>query len=435
MHIIKKEIPGVYILGIYYIKGGRPLFGKVEIQGSKNAVLPMMAAALLHEGTTILHNCPQILDVYQMEKILQSLGAVTGWNGHTLTICCKKITGTYISQADACSMRSSVILMGSLLSRKQEVSIGFPGGCTIGRRPIDLHLMVLQQMGAQIQIMEDEQEGEWIKALVKGRMKGQSICFPISSVGATEQAILAAVLAKGTTVLRNCAREPEIIHLCKFLQAMGAEIGGIGTETIWIRGVSLLRDVEYMVPTDRIVAGTYLYGCAATRGKITLINPPVEEMTAVLQVYEKMGGQWEYKNGKLLADASKICKPVEIETDCYPGFPTDMQSVLLATLLTVPGESRIKERIFENRFQTVPEFIRMNAEVRICGEEAFIQGKIGLKGTEVAAKELRGGAALIVAGLAAEGITTIRNSYFVERGYENIVTNIQNLGGQIKIKG
>ncbi len=428
-------MPGVYILGKYYIKGGKPLLGEVKIQGSKNAVLPMMAAALLHEGTTILHNCPQILDVYQMEKILQSLGAVTEWNGHTLTICCEKITGTYISQEDACSMRSSVILMGSLLSRNQKVSIGFPGGCTIGRRPIDLHLMVLQQMGAEIQIIENEQKGEWIKASVKGRLTGQSVCFPISSVGATEQAILAAVLAKGTTILRNCAREPEIIHLCEFLQAMGAEIGGIGTENIWIRGVSILRDVEYMVPTDRIVAGTYLYGCAATRGKITLINPPVEEMAAVLRVYEKMGGQWAYKNGKLLADASKICKPIEIETDCYPGFPTDMQSVLLATLLTIPGESRVKEKIFENRFQTVSEFIRMNAEVKIRGEEALVRGKTGLKGSNVVAKELRGGAALIVAGLAAEGITIISNSHFVERGYENIVTNIQNLGGQIKIKG
>ena len=428
-------MPGVYILGKYYIKGGKPLLGEVKIQGSKNAVLPMMAAALLHEGTTILHNCPQILDVYQMEKILQSLGAVTEWNGHTLTICCEKITGTYISQEDACSMRSSVILMGSLLSRNQKVSIGFPGGCTIGRRPIDLHLMVLQQMGAEIQIIENEQKGEWIKASVKGRLTGQSVCFPISSVGATEQAILAAVLAKGTTILRNCAREPEIIHLCEFLQAMGAEIGGIGTENIWIRGVSILRDVEYMVPTDRIVAGTYLYGCAATRGKITLINPPVEEMAAVLRVYEKMGGQWAYKNGKLLADASKICKPIEIETDCYPGFPTDMQSVLLATLLTIPGESRVKEKIFENRFQTVSEFIRMNAEVKIRGEEALVRGKTGLKGSNVVAKELRGGAALIVAGLAAEGITIISNSHFVERGYVNIVTNIQNLGGQIKIKG
>lgn len=421
-------LSGVIALGEIWIDGGKPLAGQIRIQGSKNAALPMMAAALLHEGVTVLRGCPRIADVYAMEKILRTLGVKTCWQDHTLTLDCRKVKETEIRGKYAESMRSSVILMGSMLSRRGHVCISYPGGCTIGKRPIDLHLKVFRAMGATV----EEQEGE-VCAFCGGRMKGSEITFPISSVGATENGILAAVKAKGITILRNCAAEPEIFHLCHFLQAMGAEIGGIGTRTLWIRGVQALRNVEYTVPADRIVAGTYLYAAAATRGDVVLENAPVEEMAAVLQVYEKMGGQWESSSGKLKACARGVREPVShLETACYPGFPTDMQSILMAVLLTVWGESRIQEQIFEDRFKVVPELARMGAAIAVTGREAWIRGS-SLQGTVVKAQELRGGAALVVAGLAAEGTTVIHNSHFIERGYENIEQDISNLGGRIKI--
>lgn len=390
----------------------------------------MMAAALLHDGVTVLHGCPRIADVYAMEKILVSLGAKTQWNGHTLTLDCKKITGTGIGGRYAESMRSSVILMGSMLSRMKKVQIVYPGGCVIGKRPIDLHLRVFQAMGA---VIEEKEEG--LLASCPERMFGAQVEFPLSSVGATENGLLAAVKAKGVTTLKNCAAEPEIYHLCRFLQAMGAEIRGIGTRELQIRGVQALRNVEYTVPPDRIVAGTYLLAAAATRGNIELVRAPLEEMEAVLQVYEKMGGQWESNGGKLRADARNIRNPVSwIQTECYPGFPTDMQSILTAVLLTVPGESRIREQIFEDRYKIVPQLEKMGARIRVSGREAVIWGGYALHGARMEAQELRGGAALVVAGLAAQGKTVIRNSHFIERGYENIERDLSALGGRIYIK-
>lgn len=419
-------------MGEIWIDGGAPLQGEVRIQGSKNAALPMMAAALLHDGVTILHNCPKIADVRNMEKILSSLGVETKWKGNTLILNCRKITSCEITGEYAESMRASVTLLGSMLSRMGEIYVAYPGGCTIGKRPIDLHIMVLEAMGAGIR----EEDGK-LRAVRKKRMKGAQIVFPMSSVGATENGLLAAVMAEGTTVLENCAVEPEIVHLCHFLQAMGAEIGGIGTRRLWIRGVGALRDVEYTVPSDRIVAGTYLFAAAATRGQIVIFDGPWEEMQEVLSIYEKMGGQWEQKNGTLRADARKVAQPVPyLETACYPGFPTDLQSILMAALLTVEGESRIRECIFENRFQVVPELRTMGARILVQGQEARIFGRKvrSLRGTFVEARELRGGAALVVAALAAEGRTRIGNSHFIERGYENLEQAISGLGGRMQIK-
>ncbi|NCC42761.1 MAG: UDP-N-acetylglucosamine 1-carboxyvinyltransferase, partial [Clostridia bacterium] len=324
-------------MGEIWIEGGYPLSGEVTVQGSKNSVLPMMAAAVLHDGITILHGCPQIADVYAMENILKSLGVETSWEGHSLRLDCSCITGVMISREDAQSMRSSVILLGSMLARKGEIQIAHPGGCTIGARPIDLLLLVLESMGAKIC-----QKDEVLMAVCEKRLQAAEVNFPLSSVGATENGVIAAVLSRGTTRLKNCATEPEIIHLCHFLQALGAEIGGIGTRELWIRGVTALRDAEYTIPPDRIVSGTYLYAAAITRGNIIISNPPLQEMTAVLQVYEKMGGQWESIGGKLRADAGNIKYPInDLSTECYPGFPTDMQSILMAVVLTIPGESHI----------------------------------------------------------------------------------------------
>lgn len=390
----------------------------------------MMAAAILHDGVTVLHGCPRIADVNSMAHILESLGVKIQWQGHSLKMDCGRINEKCISREEAVSMRSSIILLGSLLARRGEVQIARPGGCTIGERPIDLHLMVLQKMGASITCRD-----EMLLAVCRKRLLGTEVDFPISSVGATENALIAAVRARGVSRLTNCAVEPEITHLCHFLQGMGAEIGGIGTRRIWVRGVGALRDSEYTVPPDRIAAGTFLYAAAITRGEIVIANPPFDEMQSVLRVYEKMGGQWESIGGKLRANALQVEKPVcGIETSCYPGFPTDMQSICMAVMTTLPGESTICERIFEDRFKVVSELKAMGGDIRLEGRKAIINGGMPLTGGQVKARELRGGAALVLAGLAASGKTIIRNSHFIERGYEDLGENISSLGGRIQIR-
>ena len=417
-------------MGEIWIDGSIPLSGRVQIQGSKNAALPMMAAALLHDGVTVLHRCPRIADVYAMEKILISLGVKTSWEQHTLTLDCRKINGNEITGRYAQSMRSSVILMGSMLSRMHKVQIVYPGGCTIGKRPIDLHLKVFQSMGVKI-----EEEMGKLTASCGVRMQGTEIEFPFSSVGATENGLLAAVKAKGITRLKNCAMEPEIYHLCRFLQAMGAEIRGIGTRELEIRGVQVLRNVEFTVPADRIVAGTYLFAAAATRGSVELLGAPVEEMKTVLCIYEKMGGQWEIRSGTLRANAAGIRFPVEqVCTMPYPGFPTDMQSILMSVLLTVPGESRIEERIFEKRFQIVDELRKMGGRITVTGRQAVVCGGRKLTGTTVCARELRGGAALVVAGLSAQGESVVKHAEYIERGYERPDQLFGQLGAVIRIR-
>ena len=409
------------------VTGGQALHGEVVLQGSKNSVLPMMAAAVLHQGSTILHNCPDIADVRVMIEILQSIGVNTKWCANSLTLDCQNILEKQIDECYAGKMRSSIVLLGSMLGRTGKVTIGLPGGCVIGKRPVDLHIFALQQMG--VKIREDE---NWIAAEAAEKLHGNTIYFPKTSVGATENALLAAVKAEGITYLHNCSAEPEIFHLCCFLKLMGARIEGLGTHVLKITGVEQLKDIEYWVPADRIVAGTYLFGAAITRGNIILHNPPIHEMKAVLRVYEKMGGQWEYNSGKLMADASEVNHPIAyVETAEYPGFPTDLQSILVAVLLTIPGISCIKETVFEQRFQVIQDFISMGANIQMCGKEVRIAGGYPLYGTCVHARELRGGAALILAGLAACGITTIQNAHYIERGYQNIENDLQKLGAKI----
>ena len=285
-------------------------------------------------------------------------------------------------------------------------------------------------MGAKIRETEGEICGECPEGL-----SGAHIRFPISSVGATENALLAGVTARGETLLENCAREPEIQHLCCFLQAMGAEIRGIGTGKIWMRRAAALRDVEYTIPSDRIVAGTCLYAAAATRGQISLKDVDPREMRSVLTVYEKMGGQWEMRSGTLRANAAGIRFPVEkVSTMPYPGFPTDMQSILMAVLLTVPGESRIEETIFEKRFQIVEELEKMGGRVTVSGRQAVISGGRQLTGAAVCARELRGGAALVVAGLSAQGESVVKHAEYIERGYEHPDQLFGQLGAVIRIR-
>lgn len=413
-----------------WIEGGIPLRGETTIQGSKNAVLPMLAACLLQEGTMVFHGCPRILDVFAMEKILQSLGAKTKWTRHSLTIDCKEISEYKILDKYAESMRSSVLMMGSMLVRRGKVRITYPGGCQIGKRPIDLHLQLFQRMGCCIREMEHGMQIDCPCGLHPVEFE-----FPFPSVGATENGILAAVGARGISELKNCAMEPEVVHLCQLLNKMGAQISGIGTQNLTIEGGYHLHAAEQEVPADRIVAGTYLYAVAATRGCCILRGAPICEMQSILQVYEKMGGQWEYFGGKLKANAEKIGYPVcNLVTASYPGFPTDMQSILLPVLLSVSGNSCVREEIFENRFQVIPQLQRMGGHLCAKGTCAYIRGKSTLCGTCVKAKELRGGAALVLAGLAAQGTTQIKNAHYIQRGYEGIDKRIRELGGRIWMK-
>lgn len=401
------------------IAGGKPLEGTISIQGSKNAALPMMAASLLHRGVSVLKGCPRIADVLCMEEILQRLGAVTWWEGHDLYMDCTNADKTEIPASFTGKMRSSVVLLGAMLSRSGRGYLGYPGGCVIGKRPIDLHLMVLRSLGAEI-----EERPQGIAASCK-RFQGAEVTFPKRSVGATQQGILAAVLARGETELLNCACEPEVKWLCVYLRSMGAVIRGEGTSRILITGIESLGAGNMQVPPDRIVAGTYICAAAITRGKIVLENHPEGELDAFLEVYRKMGGQYQGKSGKLIVDGTGIKNPVAfLETEVYPGFPTDLQSPLMAVLATIPGKSRIREQIFEDRYKAAEELVRMGAHIRIEGRDALIEGGYPLRGCRVYARELRGGAALILAALAAEGTTCVEGYSFIRRGYEHICQDL-----------
>lgn len=406
------------------VTGGRPLHGTVRIQGSKNTALPVMAAALLSSGTSVLRECPKITDVFLMEKILRELGAETWWEDHDLYLDCSHADGTVIPEYFSGKMRCSVILLGAMLGRNGKARTGYPGGCVIGKRPVDLHIQVLQKLGARI-----VENGNEIQATC-GKLKGAEVIFPKSSVGATEQGILAAVLAEGKTVFTGCAREPEITWLCQYLTGMGAKIEILENGSICIEGVKKLHSGSGTIPPDRIVAGTYLMAAAATRGEIILENPPIDEMHAILEVYRKMGGQCHRIGGKLIVNGKNAGFPLELlETDVYPGFPTDLQSPAMAVLVTIPGVSRIREKIFEDRYKLASWLCYMGAKIEIRDGMAVVHGGYPLRGCIVEAEELRGGAALVIAALAAEGVTRIRGCSFIERGYEHICEDLTALGG------
>ena len=408
------------------ITGQIPLDGEVRIQGSKNAALPVMAAALLNRGTTVLKGCPRISDVFLMEKILRGLGAGTRWQGDSLEICADQISSCEVERELGEKMRSSIVLLGSLLGRCREAVLPFPGGCVIGARPIDLHLSALKTLGAEFAEKDGRLYGR------TSQMKGGTVFFRKSSVGATENAVLAAVCGEGTTVIRGCSKEPEVGWLCCFLNQAGARISGIGTSCLVIRGVPRLHDTVFSIPSDRITAGTYVCASAITRGKGILVKPPVKEMKAMLTAYEKIGGQYVYNSGKLFLCSQKAYRKIHwLESQIYPGFPTDLQSIFLAVLACAQGNSQIKESIFEDRFKVVPQLQKMGAQIEVEEQIARIRGG-KLRGTRVKAEELRGGAALVIAGLGAEGETYVENREFVERGYEDICRDLNCLGARVR---
>lgn len=408
-----------------HIVGGKKLEGSICLQGSKNAALPILAATLLTEGVCVLENCPRIADVSEMLEILKDLGAKVWTDGEKLYIMAPECLNTHIDAKHIISMRSSIILLGILLSENGFVSIEYPGGCVIGERPIDMHIWGLQKMGCTF-----ENDARVLRAHAK-RIQGTKIFLKFPSVGATENIILAAVKAKGTTVICGAAKEPEIIHLCHFLNNCGAKIKGMGTECIHIEGVLNLCGCKFTIPSDRIVAGTYLMSALATKGWISIKNAPVRELESVLWVLKKMGAVIEENEDMLTCTLEGALRAVDVETNVYPGFPTDLQSPLLVLLTQAKDCGSIQENIYENRFRIVSELEKMNAKIKLSGNKVLTYGMSKLTAAKVKAKELRGNAALIMAGLVAEGESVVSDCQYVKRGYEDICRDMKSLGAMI----
>lgn len=410
------------------IIGGKKLYGELAIQGSKNAVLPMLSACLLSRKNVILRNCPDIDDVACMTGLLKKLGARMEEGGHTKSIVCENIECMALDKKLAGKMRASVLLTGPLLARCKRVKFPYPGGCVIGKRPIDLHIEALEQMDVRF-----VEKNGYIYGTTNG-LRGAEIFLPFPSVGATEQIMLAGVLAKGITKISNAAKEPEIVSLSQLLTRMGAKIIGAGSNTIEIEGVDELGEADYIVPSDRIVAETYLSAVAACGGEVSFSLDCTEQMSKVIEVLKQMGVSIKEGTGYLQCEAKEPVRNVEgICTEVYPGFPTDMQSVFLALMATGTGTGSIEEKIFESRFACVRELQKMGANIQVNQQRqtAYVIGTKGLLGALVEAKDLRGGAALVVAALNAKGKTVIQGVDFLDRGYESLALNLSQLGANI----
>lgn len=409
------------------LTGGKPLYGELEIQGSKNAVLPILAATILNKGISVLTGCPKISDVSHMTEVLQALGCNITWNENSLIVDATTLEQEEISEEIAKKTRASILFLGALLGRNKRAVVSYPGGCSIGKRPIDLHLKALKEMGVVEKFSEDE------KLICEAtKLIGNRIYLNFPSVGATENIILAAVLATGTTVIYGAAMEPEIVALCEFLVAAGAKIEGIGTSRIKIIGVERLNDTSYQVPKDRIVAGTYLTLVASTGGKVLLHGVKEYELSAVLVELKKAGLNIRMVEDHCYIERSQRLKPLQIETKPFPAFPTDMQSQFMAMLCTADGESTLIENIFEARFLIIDELKKLGAKITTYNNCAIITGIEKLTGADITAKELRGGAALVIAGLTAHGRTVVENTDYIYRGYEDICKDLRQLGAQIK---
>ena len=417
-------------MGEYHILGGRRLSGQLNVYGAKNAVLPILAAVVLNNGVSVIHNCPEISDTFMAINILKAIGAKVEQGGTTITIDTSGIDSCIIPENYVREMRSSIIFLGSMLGRFGQVEISYPGGCELGQRPIDLHLKGMRALGAVI-----TEDGGFIYAEA-AKLKGTRIDLDFPSVGATENIMLAAVLAEGQTIISNAAREPEIVDLQNFLLAMGAKISGAGTSIIVIDGVSAdnLHDVQYSIMPDRIVAGTYLSAAAITGGELLLTNIIPGDIHPITSKLIETGCEIKITDSEIYLRAPKRLKAIDrLRTHPHPGFPTDMQPQFMALLSRACGVSIIEETLFESRNKHVPELIRMGADIALLsdGMTSVINGTNELKGANVECKDLRGGAALIIAGLAARGTTVVKNSVFVQRGYVRIEEDLRKIGADI----
>ena len=412
----------------FIIEGGEKLKGEVKISGSKNASLPIIAASILNAGKTKLYNIPDIHDTQVILKILKYLGCKIKKNNDRIEINSKYITKKEIPEDLMREMRSTVILAGALLGRFKKAKFSYPGGCDIGARPIDLHLKAFKKLGINI----DEEYG--FISCSCDKIIGTNIDLDFPSVGATENIILATVLAEGKTVITNAAREPEIVDLVRMLKKMGANINGEGTNIIEINGVKKLFDVKYRVMPDRIEAGTFLCAGAITGGKVKILNVIPKQLTPIISKLEETGCRIKIKKNDIELEAPQKLKAIEIKTMPYPGFPTDMQPIFGAVMSVAKGTSIITENIFENRFKYIAELKRMGAKNNQENSVAVIRGVKKLSGANVKSTDLRGGAAMVLAGIAARGITQVNNIEYILRGYENIDKKLRKLGANIQIK-
>lgn len=419
----------VFFLSKFIIEGGNKLHGELKITGSKNAVLPILAATVLNRGTSTINNCPDLEDVKTMQEILTSLGLKVERKENSITVCGDTIKTNEIPECLAGKMRSSIVLMGSVLGRIGEISISYPGGCAIGPRPIDMHLSSLRKMGAEI---DDLYKGI-LHCKVK-RFTGTEILLDYPSVGATENIILAACLAEGETIIRNAAKEPEIVDLQNFLQKTGVEINGAGTGIIRIKGRSEIKaDVTYRVIPDRIVAGTYMTCVASAGGELVLRDVDYEAVSSTAYYLRNCGVDIDLIGEKdLLVKSKKNLKAIEvIRTTPFPGFPTDMQPQIVAVLAKATGASVVIETVFENRYGYVEQLMRMGADITVRERVAVVKGVKRLTGAHMEACDLRGGAALVVAALSAEGTSIIKNIIHIDRGYDKLEEKLSSVGAKI----
>lgn len=417
------------------IEGGKRLAGTIPVSGAKNAALTLLPCALLTDEPLTLRNLPRLADIDGFQHLMNQFGistAIAGSRpadfGRVMTLQATRITSTVAPYDLVRKMRASILVLGPMLARMGEATVSLPGGCAIGNRPIDLHLKVLEALGAQIELAAG-----YVKAIAPdGGLPGGRFSFPVVSVGATENALMTAVLCKGTSVLHNAAREPEIVDLCNLLVAMGAQIEGIGTSDLTIHGVPRLHGATYMVMPDRIEAGSYACAAAITGGEVTLKGAKIEDMEATVQALRDAGVEVEAVSGGLRVASDGKLRPITLSTAPYPGFATDMQAQLMALLCRAEGSSVLTETIFENRYMHVPELNRMGARIETKGRTAIVHGVEKLTGAEVMATDLRASMSLVIAGLAAEGETRVHRLYHLDRGYERLEEKLALLGAQIE---
>ncbi|GGE05107.1 UDP-N-acetylglucosamine 1-carboxyvinyltransferase 1 [Marinithermofilum abyssi] len=410
------------------VRGGKRLKGRVKVHGAKNAVLPIIAASILaSRGEILIREVPLLEDVKTISKLLNSLGVPAELGEETVRINAEQVDSTEAPYDLVRKMRASFLVMGPLLARKKHARIPLPGGCAIGSRPIDQHLKGFEAMGAEFEIGQGFIEGR-----VPDRLRGARIYLDVASVGATENIMMAAALAEGRTIIENAACEPEIVDLANFINAMGGNVRGAGTDTIRIEGVDILRGTEYSVIPDRIEAGTYMVAAAITRGEVFVEGAITDHLNPLIAKLREMGVHvLEGENG-VHVRAEGSLKPVDVKTLPYPGFPTDMQSQMMALLLTADGNSMLTETVFENRFMHVEEMKRMGAKMKIDGRSVLIEGGHPLSGAQVKSTDLRAGAALVLAGLVAEGTTEVTELRHIDRGYVGLVEKMKALGADIE---
>jgi len=411
----------------FQIEGGRPLHGSLRVQGSKNSVLPILAGTLLAPGECVIHNCPDLSDVNAALEILKELGCRVRREKRSVRVDAKSIKGDTIPPELMCRMRSSVVFLGPLLARQGRACLSLPGGCELGPRPIDLHLSALRTLGAEI-----GGEGGNVLCTAK-KLSGREICLPIPSVGATENAMLCACGCEGTTTVVGAAREPEIVELQNFLRSLGADVSGAGEDVLIIRGGRELHGGEYTVQGDRIAACTYLCAAAAAGGEVELTGVEPVRLKAVLQCLEQAGCRLDQGTDRVRLRSDGCLRGIApIRTAPYPGFPTDAQAILMAALAGGRGSTMFVENIFESRYGHVDELRRMGADIHTAGRVAVVNGTGGLRGALVRSPDLRGGASLVIAALAAGGTSTVTGLHHISRGYEDMAGNLRALGASIR---